>query len=142
MKKNQIVTYRGNPHVVLKFGKVGINPAVPDGVHYSHEPEVFIASAAFEDEEKAERFGHWIATRFLTETGAFKTFKKPRTVIVETVPLLSTSDLIVRFLKSGPKRIGEISHEVGKPSAAVFSILNSLTKKGLVTCSDKTYSIA
>jgi predicted Rossmann fold nucleotide-binding protein DprA/Smf involved in DNA uptake len=141
MKKNQIVLYRGNPHVVLKFGKVGVNPATPDGVHYSHEPEVFIASATFEDEDKAERFGHWIPTRLLTVTEDLKTFERPLSIIVERSALLSTADRVIELLRAGPRKIGEIAHEVGKPSAAVFSILNSLMKKGEVSCTDKTYYV-
>jgi hypothetical protein len=139
MEKNQIVLYRGNPHIVLKFGKVGQNPSVSDGVHYSHEKEVFIASESFSDEEKAERFGYWIATRLLTETKSLKTFEKPRTMDIASP--LSTSDLVIGLLKSGPKKIGEIAHEIGKPSAAVFSVLNSLMKRNEVLCFEKAYSL-
>ncbi len=136
MKKYDIVLYRGSKHVVLKFGKVGEAPDRADGKHYSHEPEVFIASATLDDEEKAMKFGHWMAKRHLTATDEVKAYET-----IEEVKEESISDRVMAFLETGPKKIGEIASEVGKPSAAIFSILSSAMKKGLVSCVEKTYDL-
>jgi hypothetical protein len=137
MNKYDIVLYRGSKRVVLKFGKVGPSPEHADGRHYSHEPEVLIASASFEDEGKAIKLGHWMAKRLLVPTDEVKAYD----TVVE-VQEESISDRVMTYLASGPKKIGEIASEVGRPSAAIFSILSAAMRKEAVSCAEKTYSLA
>lgn len=120
-----VVLFRGSEHVVLKKGKIGDTPDHPDGEYYSNEQTYFIASVTFQSEDDA--IGYWIPSRLLTETGEVHRFASEQVV---TEP--SVSDRVMEFLKGGNKPIGEIAQAVGKPSAAIFSTLSSLKKKGMV----------
>jgi len=127
LNKYDIVLFRGSEHTVLKEGKVGDNPDKPDGEYYSHEKCYRIASTSHPDEKSAFELGYWIPERLLTKVGKTHSFG------VEEAPVGPTvSERVLTSLESGSKTIGEISKDVSKPSAAIFSTLSALIRKGLV----------